>query len=671
MDLPKKFRPEDFENLQTRHSKQAGAYAVDSEDNIYFNTESSDVMKLPRGSCLLEVWIPQGPYQDGARVGEARCPSIIYGDIQWDSQLGKYGVSVEELGKALDIPEETVEEGMWLTDPGAQTIRLACQDKVITVAGKQNCTSKRDGYARLRPNIDETSEELAHFLQPVLSIRVRGRPLIAVAEFSWRVPEATFRLIDLSTWKVSTLASTKPAFTDWITFHPLIDLNAPHVSNSVHMALSHGVKNLHINVDTGEMTSLDGPLDVAVYASPYYPIHTKPRRSKNSHSLVSGDGTLNCRIPYPLAAYLHSTNEIIATQDNQICVLKVSAPKPAPVLRTPPNFLPMTDLSCLINCDSIPLDIEITHEPSSYIWKLSGAILEALHPSLDLNHLSAVILNSQLPFSSLDLFVHFLHQKSLPRDLSVEIWLHLIGLHWANNLPVEWIIHRFSVDTLPTLPSKELCLAYAEVYQDGTLGDEAKVPLLTAMWYHIQMRDAQKLFHSLAPTVGPNDPISAQTKMFRDSDVAPRPHGLPSQTLNWTVAQNPQSLLVSPLDFVFVISASQPDNDIHTCLVGNMLYLYPRWTWFKRLMDLKECQEAKTRMAELPAWVSVRILDSVFQCLFNEFSPILDHEEAHVIMSEGGELGLFDHELNAYRPFHDLVAHAKLYSTAQRRLEKQ
>lgn len=89
------------------------------------------------------------------------------------------------------------------------------------------------------------------------------------------------------------------------------------------------------------------------------------------------------------------------------------------------------------------------------------------------------------------------------------------------------------------------------------------------------------------------------------------------------------------------------------------IHMYLRWTWFRRMMHLKDFEEARTRIVHLPSWVTPNICTAVLDSVMGEFEGELTDEEACTVLINGGELDLVNLEGEPYPPFSTLLAYCQ------------
>lgn len=183
---------------------------VDSEDTLYIGSFKG-LFKKSVGKDL-EVIIKPRNEGDKSTKGGPRENATVHHPIglDWDDSIGGDQTSLVELEKAVGAGSDHY-QGLWIADDLSHQIRLLCNDTLITIAGGPGNDSNgsqsniSDGFALIKP---EVSSGFATVSNPTCILRVPQRPLVFICEWPTQASAPPkFRLLDLTTWKFSTLAT--------------------------------------------------------------------------------------------------------------------------------------------------------------------------------------------------------------------------------------------------------------------------------------------------------------------------------------------------------------------------------------------------------------------------------------------------------------------------------
>lgn len=647
-------------------------FTLDAADNLYA-AFSEGIYTLPKGTSTLELFLKSSKEpRDGLRTEDAAvcCPR----SIDWDADLGNGTASLRELESALGATEE-VKEGMWIADRDDNSIRLATQDKVLTVIGTREKGS-RDGNARISDEF-KRSDDLALLENPVSVVRLRGRPTLVIMERAHE--KMRFRLANLETWKVSTvlLNTTSPKDSSFPSHRPWLCFRSPEPeaigSPYVQVVDLHRFSralSVRLNIETGETERrhLHPSQPVHVVVAPIVSSKGSPmyyRFNMNAPPKTLFGSLFSSPTAIPLA-HVASTNTLVRVHSAMELYSLRLTPK---TQQTPLNsHLPIFDLSSLINCDALPFDTIIENTKSTTTWTFSVAILSMIYPTLDAKLLKAAIRKSTLPLDSINAFLSCLHQKPLPTSRkwrkSCRIWSHVVFLFQNSGLSADWLLSKFAAEFVPQIPVDDMCMCLIDAWGDKetawTKDDAIIVSLAATVRKHCLDRlteivatspssDTVRLLSNVATIGGDKVALALSPEMRLGL-----PHLFPRLIFRLWDCPNPSTLGSQPSDFMFVFQG--PDGKTEA-IVANIFYMYPRWKWFKRLLDTKDGQEAKTRTARIPAWMTRDIIVAVLHSIHGERRWALSQADAMTVLENGREIDLVDESLRPVAPFEELWQH--------------
>ena len=186
---------------------------VDSDDTVFIGSFGG-IFKKPRDKELEVVIKPQNEGDKSTRDGPRDNATVRHPiGLDWDDDLSSSQTSLVELHKATGT-ESTQYKGLWIADDLAHQIRLLCNDTLITIANgpekdaNGNQTNLSDGFALIKPSV---SSGFATVANPTFVLRMPQRPLVFICE--WPIQSTSppkFRLLDLKTWQLTTLATGAP-----------------------------------------------------------------------------------------------------------------------------------------------------------------------------------------------------------------------------------------------------------------------------------------------------------------------------------------------------------------------------------------------------------------------------------------------------------------------------
>lgn len=340
--------------------------------------------------------------------------------------------------------------------------------------------------------------------------------------------------------------------------------------------------------------------------------------------------------------------------------------------RGPKLRLPRFDLSDLINCASLPQDLDLSHE--GFVWNVSSEILVDLQPSLDLKRLGRVIASSRFPHASIDAFISFLHQKHLPldnKDHSAQIWSHTahlwraIGLFESSGPLVD-----FASTFVPLLPAAEACRVLVELWNDPSTNWTSEDLIIEILTAHVKEVCFETFKHFVASQATYKNTflamhVAAYLKSNSKTKVSPSPTLGLNEVITEFVKLDPstptKSLLTRPMDFAFALSHPM---DQSLVILADMRHMFVKWRWFRRMMDVGNCLEKTSRVAVMPSHMRPNMLLAILECVQATSKISLEKKEAFALLMYRREFDLTDFEDRPFPPFQSLIAYCTSLSRA-------
>lgn len=651
-------------------------YTLDSNENLYAVYWTSQIHCYRKGKKAAEIYAGKGPNTAKSSSSQALL-TLSFGaitDILWDHDLANNQVDPKILSSALRV-NRTVTEGMWIVDHlgFGKGLLLLSDEKLVTIIPSADRTlTNCDGYASVVSN-----RSVARLKNPISIVRP-ARPALVILE----TDPLRVRLLDLRTWKVTTIPMTEtPDTFDSELYFSLVTfprVTRPPPSSALRPVRSHGIVQLfsrsssqafQLNVDTGILTE-NAPVDhfpphdyiIPVTSSRYRPCFL----SVLGHQLTmfqyeSGQTSFVPAKNLPLSlndacasvtgwwnsTYVRETAEVLKGQD--------------PLIQ--PRLKPCK-LGHFIDSIIFPGDLRIKHSLSGRRWYLHSDLLLNLHPTLRLKKLKRVIKKSLLPEDSINAFILrlFGNQPSkLGWEQMCHYWLHTCWL-W-NEVRLANIDPIFAA-VVPQLPSDVACNILIHVWTDELIERSEDDLILQSLAAHVK-KHCMTEFAALMTSEPSSEKtrlamyVSSQQDPTIPSDDAPELQlaGLAQLEIDGThldFPPRPQSLLSPhrPFDFVFSL---QPPNDQSFAVVADMRYMFTYWKWFKRLMSVENCRERESRSAIMPHWMTSPMLTAILECVHGTLWTQLSNEDAFALLEHRFELNLVDSEGAACSPFHGLV----------------
>lgn len=628
-------------------------FSVDSGDTTYIAINAPHIFMLRPGSTALERF-SQNSHLTGTPLGNVSDVLIDFMEVPMlDRALHRHS-------PRLDAPEALpdVEEVMWYIDASASVIRLLTlrTGEMALIAGIQAISSHRDGPTALSaPPSGETSNEsnFATFTAPRYMARL-NRPALVILEVQGR-DSIRLRLMNFDTGLVSTIRDELwvdepfPPFLhpyalaeDFRTSSSYVQLERSRndsfvmsvdrgndvkeelralVAASRHTPTTHRMKGgntmlLRINQGAREgfnlpkgtgpvawITStnvllLSNPSGNALVAVNPVAFHITGPHYQDTNRLTSSSSLTHRSSSSPSSPSPSSTSS--SSMSSSITIS--GPPLPNTVQRIaalPPTpapstvaFLGLIDLSCLIDNDAFPLDLVVVHSASNTTWKLPSYVFDMLYPELDTGRFKTAVTLSKLPSDHIHCFIEYLFLGRDLGGLSAEFFAQL---------------------------RKEIGL---EVPASSFNGQEVPIPTRGLIM--------QKVEWSTIPKA---DRSSAKGRYHETTQISP--------------------LLLQPTDFAFSL---QLPHDQSIAIIGNAVYMYVRWAWFRKLWD-DETPERCARHAVMPPWVTPRILLAILECIHSDKTVKLKPSDAKALWEGRHEWKLVDRYDEPMEPFLTLIDH--------------
>ena len=445
-----------------------------------------------------------------------------------------------------------------------------------------------------------------------------SRPALVILESSHRV-----RLLDLVTWKLSTIVSL-PRSSSPRLMYPGLSSTGPSptfVPSDDHVLFESDDGVSHLDLASGQL--IEGPKSLPSgssyeYCLPIPSIADAPTyllRFKGYSALMrfwNGQVETAPIVLHRGLSIAHSASsnltalvsrfgDLPSVYEYLICKKTVEWEAQST------EFLPFCDFSSLLSNDLFPHDLVFNIKPQAL--KVSSNTLRIFHPALDTALLMKVV--KKFPDASVDAFVRYLLGSPLKSDSKESYIIHThaiamyaaVGLGKERNFPFD----DFFFFVLPNLPSSEACIMLNDIWNDVHTTWTQTDPLVQALALNVVAKCFEEfrmllIANSSSRTVELAFAVHwIKDAMIRFPDSPLTPPGCRAhQVYEFDCTLSPPNLhLKGPTDFVLVLNL--PDRRL--AMLGDMRYLYIRWNWFKRLIDCGGVELKQTRVAEMPGWM--------------------------------------------------------------------
>ena len=301
-------------------------------------------------------------------------------------------------------------------------------------------------------------------------------------------------------------------------------------------------------------------------------------------------------------------------------------------------------------------DFQLESKNSKQIWNIHTDLLAVRLPTASIPKLSTII--QKFPDNSITAFVDFLYFKPL-----------VVGTDWISSM-TELCHVIFLCEALDVKCSEALVLFESLV--EAHLSPVETADILFQYWFdpEIEWSASSAVINVLARKAAKieNARLLEQTGLYpltscrRAMELAFKLTSIGSWKLqdvhdssNIALPDPSSRILIDPklalqfkTDYIFGAN--------HHWTIAKGWILFPRWSWFKRLID-SGMEESKTRVVSMPPWVTVNIMHAIIKTVYqqNTGSVPLSEEEMTLILEKGSEIGLVDSSKYAITPFDSLI----------------
>lgn len=674
--------------------------AVDGNDDLYLIMGSGVCIK-GRGVEAIYPFILQDEHKicDGNIRSKARTGRVV--DLVWDADLGSPLIDSRPIAAAFGPKHRLGNGALWIVDLAAAALRMVCDKLLVTVVG---LTGKpyRDGYSRLGKVDNE--EQYATLIRPAQCLRISHTPNVIIFERPTDT-SSRVRILDMSTWKVSTLATNPnplPLVLRAYKHHDCTHSEYAHpIRSTIFTHTQDGTSSLNLLTGQVEYLSRGGPLSsgnkdlvpivsrCAVYAKP------GPQCAGVSRILCGQDGRqlvlLEKEGEY---AYLASLKEIILANDRGVWIASSELPwadKFRLYKHARANFHEL-DLSVYINNDEVSGDLLLVHASSGRTWRIHEHILTSLWKVAP-EALVLAVKKSMLPDDVIDKFIRLLHHEPLLENLEtrekLDLALKLLHIGCQSGLKSNDLLPWFSSFlrcTRPVTLFRALIKTWNDESTPWTTADDPIVAI--ALELGVQNFEVTEATNALRRLEADRSTQEVMSHVLKHSICCEHPfcervgyRGLERSNALWFPLDGGLSVLEAFYQLALDRASLNPGSsasavgnesssgalksaasffqgdvlfvlpEVSLAAVAKLIHLHLNWLWFRRLMAVKTCDEATTLIVYMPSWVTPNICTAVLDSLMSEFHTELTAKEACEVLALGGELDLFDLDGVPYPPF--------------------
>lgn len=328
-------------------------------------------------------------------------------------------------------------------------------------------------------------------------------------------------------------------------------------------------------------------------------------------------------------------------------------------IRPAKTHLDRCDLSSLINNDALPRTMAIEHGLSGTRWKLNEKILSIMYPSMTAEKLKTTIKFSGLPLESINVFIDYLFHKTIHHTDTRTLTRYLLhSIHLSDEIGLPWDhLQSQLLSAVSGFNGDDASLAVIDAWNDEHIcwsNDEEPMNYLIA----IIKQKWQSNFVHIASAMPTKKMMMLLTHVLTCVEITiptavSKLPGLPAVEVTCTTTSNVKDLVVPLSEFAFVVDSHK---SILNVFKVNSFYLYPRWSYFRRILDSK-LHESKSRMALLAPHYTVNIVSALLESLFSVFKTALSEEECMIVLEYAGELELVDASGVPVAPFESLMSY--------------
>lgn len=679
--------------------------ALDCSDNLYVITNSGVCSIRKKTPTFLQQYIRE----DEEKIRDGRLKDQAYTgyaiDLAWDSELTAHDAFSDPLKELIDEEEVLEYGGLWVVDLAAHALRLAIDWRLITVVGGLKRLS-RDGLARIAPNVEDDGA-FACLHSPVHVLRLKHSSKVLIVEFHGSNFDSFIRILDMKDWTVTTLVTNPHPLPTVIRCFNHIDLLKRHdskisqwldlIAENKCALFSTGEDQFFVlNVETGE-TTLDyvfPRLDILRPIVSKLPLFIAPFNGAGVEAIfLTADRrqilTLESFADYAYmescSTLVHFGRESISTSSGVI----FHQFEDGVLSSQPVHRLPASDYSSLIDSEILPGDLLLTHEDSGKTWLVHHHLIRSIWRYPDVEKLKLAVQNSKLPMDVLDAFVRLLHRQDvfqgLKKSATLSLALDLLFIGRECEIPLHTLLPDFD-GLLEEVAHSELCLRFINTWNNPATPWSIQDFVMISLGFYVSHHcmNSFKLLHESRSTESSRDHAELLEFVTEcgnitqplQSDLAYKSsYGFLADQV-WWFPLRPASYSthqwVCSIEDVFELQASKSSEnsssnpELRTALSPMTLIVltsepvatpihtvvaYCRWHWFQRLMSVKWCEEARTRLIRLPAWVTPNLCKAILESVVSELQVRLTPEEVCTLLEFGDELELFDQDGNALPPF--------------------
>lgn len=618
----------EFDPPPSRSLPEILRFSFDNRGNLYIAIDTPHIFILPKGGRALKHF-PETKPETGVR----------------------YGTSLGSVSDVLVLPtsfypkapfkdaRSAGDEMLYLIDSGDYVLRLMNLkgSEAIVIAGIEGKSAHHDGYIASLGASTSSKGDVATFTAPRYMARLKQSAL-AVLE-NVELGYIRIRHVDLVTGLVTTLRHALYVDEPFCPFlHSTGQQDVLHVQCSAHESFG---------------LPLHGPL---IRPSLFQPVARGPTTNPPS---------TNTNVDGPKAILDNGMQMLYYDPSVKKLVVRGFHKVVGETFRGAVSSS-AHDLSCFVNNDNFPLDLCIT--AADYSWKVSSDLLGSIHPSLDLKLLVKEIGSCTFPRASIDAFIHYLHLKPLSsvgidsseqRDIS-RLWSHVARMWASVGLPrAQGPATKFASEIVPRLSSAAACAILIDLWNEDSTNWHKGDLLIESLRAQIRNHHYSTFTEMVTSTPSAKNVmlamhVAAYTELHTFSIARPEtPMGLTKFEIRWQSlgagSPNPKQLLRRPTDFVF--SLDHP-HDQSQGVVANMLHLYLRWRWFKRMV---ETGSVKNRTFVLPGHVPPNMLFYILSCIHSGEIASLGLPDAMALLKYRHEFDLTDQEDHPISPFTHLL----------------
>ena len=313
-------------------------------------------------------------------------------------------------------------------------------------------------------------------------------------------------------------------------------------------------------------------------------------------------------------------------------------------------------------------DLQLDNKHSNQSWKVHKDILAIRLPNTPENmaKLRALISTTKIPPSSIYAFVDFLYFKPLAVGADwikfVSELCHIVFLCEALDIECPEAISLLETQIEAHLAPIEAADMLFEFWFDPDIEWKTSSTVINLLAKKSSTIETPQLLEQLKSCEKPpNDIVRAMELAFKLTSMSSwkleevtfddplKALSIPSSR----ILINPKRALSCETDFAFA------SNNHWTIAKGWVLY--PRWSWFKRLID-SGLEESKARIITMPAWVTVNIMHTIIKTVYHQYTTSiqLSNEEMTLILEKGFELDLLDASGEVVSPFGPLIERCRM-----------